>query len=296
MTRLMIILYKRIVLSFFLTFIIKGVKNYLKTLIKIIKEHIEYRQQIFKLAKADIVKTYRGSALGWSWAVIKPTVTIFVYWFAFEIGMKSGKAVNEFPYFLWLITGLIPWFYMGDMIAQGVESIRKYSYLVTKMKFPVSTIPTFFSISKLIINLVLIAIMMVIFMIMGHSPTIYWLQIPFYILCMFLFFTFWGLFAALLGAISKDFANLVKSFVTAVLWLSGIFWNPETIGIGWLKNILMFNPVTFLTNGFRNCFINNIWFFEQPKRLLYFVIVTAIMLLLALWAYRKLKKEIPDVL
>lgn len=268
----------------------------MKTLIKIIKEHIEYRQQIFKLAKADIVKTYRGSALGWSWAVIKPTVTIFVYWFAFEIGMKSGKAVNEFPYFLWLITGLIPWFYMGDMIAQGVESIRKYSYLVTKMKFPVSTIPTFFSISKLIINLVLIAIMMVIFMIMGHSPTIYWLQIPFYILCMFLFFTFWGLFAALLGAISKDFANLVKSFVTAVLWLSGIFWNPETIGIGWLKNILMFNPVTFLTNGFRNCFINNIWFFEQPKRLLYFVIVTAIMLLLALWAYRKLKKEIPDVL
>ena len=268
----------------------------MKTLIKIIKEHIEYRQQIFKLAKADIVKTYRGSALGWSWAVIKPTVTIFVYWFAFEIGMKSGKPVNGFPYFLWLITGLIPWFYMGDIIAQGVESIRKYSYLVTKMKFPVSTIPTFFSISKLIINLVLIAIMMVIFMAMGHSPTIYWLQIPFYILCMFLFFTFWGLFAALLGAISKDFANLVKSFVTAVLWLSGIFWNPETIGIGWLKKILMFNPVTFLTNGFRNCFINNIWFFEQPKRLLYFVIVTAIMLLLALWAYRKLKKEIPDVL
>ena len=268
----------------------------MKTLIKIIKEHIEYRQQILKLAKADIVKTYRGSALGWSWAVIKPTVTIFVYWFAFEIGMKSGKPVNGFPYFLWLITGLIPWFYMGDMIAQGVESIRKYSYLVTKMKFPVSTIPTFFSISKLIINLVLIAIMMVIFMAMGHSPTIYWLQIPFYILCMFLFFTFWGLFAALLGAISKDFANLVKSFVTAVLWLSGIFWNPETIGIGWLKKILMFNPVTFLTNGFRNCFINNIWFFEQPKRLLYFVIVTAIMLLLALWAYRKLKKEIPDVL
>ena len=89
---------------------------------------------------------------------------------------------------------------------------------------------------------------------------------------------------------------MVKSFVTAVLWLSGIFWNPETIGIEWIKKILMFNPVTFLTNGFRNCFINEIWFFQQPKRLLYFVIVTVIMLLLALWAYRKLKKEIPDVL
>lgn len=265
-------------------------------LVDIIKEHLEYKQQIFKLAKADILKTYRGAALGWSWAIIKPAVTIFVYWFAFEIGMRSGKAVNGFPYFLWLIAGLIPWFYMGDMIAQGTDAIRKYSYLVTKMKFPVSTIPTFFSISKLIINLLLIVIMMLIFTFMGYPPDIYWLQLPIYIICMFAFFTVWCLFSSLLGAISKDFANLIKSFVTAVLWLSGILWNPETIKITWLKKLLMINPVTFLTNGFRNCFINKVWFFEQPKRLLYFVVILILLVLLAIWAYRKLKKEIPDVL
>lgn len=265
-------------------------------LVDIIKEHLEYKQQIFKLAKADILKTYRGAALGWSWAIIKPAVTIFVYWFAFEIGMRSGKAVNGFPYFLWLIAGLIPWFYMGDMIAQGTDAIRKYSYLVTKMKFPVSTIPTFYSISKLIINLLLIVIMMLIFTFMGYPPDIYWLQLPIYIICMFVFFTVWCLFSSLLGAISKDFANLIKSFVTAVLWLSGILWNPETIKITWLKKLLMINPVTFLTNGFRNCFINKVWFFEQPKRLLYFVVILILLVLLAIWAYRKLKKEIPDVL
>ena len=121
-------------------------------LIDIIKEHIQYRQQIFKLAKADINKTYRGAALGWSWAIIKPAVTIFVYWFAFSIGLRAGKDVNGFPFFLWLIAGIIPWFYIGDMISQGVDAIRKYSYLVTKMKFPVSTIPTFFSLSKLLVS------------------------------------------------------------------------------------------------------------------------------------------------
>ena len=35
----------------------------LKILKQIIKDHIEYRKQIFKLAKADLLKTYRGSAL-----------------------------------------------------------------------------------------------------------------------------------------------------------------------------------------------------------------------------------------
>ena len=127
----------------------------MKTLKKIIKEHIEYRKQIFKLAKSDLIKTYRGSALGWAWAIIKPIVTIFVYWFAFEIGLRAGKDVNGYPFFLWLIAGIIPWFYMGDMITAGTSCIRKYSYLVTKMTFPVSTIPTFVSISNLIVNVII---------------------------------------------------------------------------------------------------------------------------------------------
>lgn len=262
----------------------------------IINDHFIYRQQILKLAKADLVKTYRGAALGWMWAVIKPAVTIFVYWFAFEIGLRAGQDVNGFPFFLWLVAGVMPWFYMNDMLTAGTDTVRKYSYLVTKMKFPVSTIPTFVSISKFIVHLILMLIMVVIFILMGYPPTIYIVQLPVYMLLMFIFFTIWSLFASLLSAMSKDFANLVKSMVTAIFWLSGILWNPETIKVGWLKQILMINPVTFLTNGFRNCFINEVWFFEQPKRLIYFVIVTILLLILALWTYKKLRKEIPDVL
>ena len=131
---------------------------------------------------------------------------------------------------------------------------------------------------------------------MGYPPDIYMIQLPFYMLCMFIFFTIWSLFSSLLASMSKDFGNLVKSMVTAVFWLSGILWNPETITIPWLKKLLMLNPVTFITTGFRNCFINHVWFFEQPKRLLYFVIITAIMLVIAIWTYKRLRKEIPDVL
>lgn len=185
---------------------------------------------------------------------------------------------------------------MNDMLTAGTDTIRKYSYLVTKMKFPISTIPTFVSISKFIVHLILMVIMILIFIFMGYPPTIYIIQLPFYMLLMFIFFTIWSLFASLLSSMSKDFGNLVKSMVTAVFWLSGILWNPETIKIEWVKKLLMINPVTFLTNGFRNCFINQKWFFEEPKRLLYFVIITALLLILAVWTYRKLRKEIPDVL
>lgn len=266
------------------------------TFIEVIKDHLQYKQQIFKLAKADLVKTYRGAALGWAWAIIKPAVTIFVYWFAFQIGLRSGKSVEGFPFFLWLIAGLIPWFYINDMLVQGTESIRKYSYLVTKMKFPISTIPTFVSISKLLVNLFLIVIMIFIFIFMGYTPDIYIVQLPIYILLNFFMFTVFSLFASLLACMSKDFANLVKSLVTAVFWLSGIVWNVNTIDISWLKILLKINPVTYLVEGFRNCFIHKVWIWESPKTLLCFLGILVFLTIISIALYKKIRKEIPDVL
>ena len=268
----------------------------MKTIVGILKDHFQYRQQIFKLAKADLVKTYRGAALGWAWEIIKPAVTIFVYWFAFQIGLRAGRDVNGFPFFLWLISGVIPWFYMSDMITGGTEAVRKYSYLVTKMKFPVSTIPTFVSISKFMVHIVLLIIVILIFVGMGYFPDLYILQLPFYMILNFIFFTIFSLFSSILASMSKDFANLVKSLVTAIFWLSGIIYNINTINTPWLKKLLMINPVTFLVEGYRNCFINQTWFWEQPKRLMYFGIILLILIIFAIWTYKRLRKEIPDVL
>ena len=133
-------------------------------------EHLLYRKQILKLAKSDLVKTYRGSALGWSWAFIKPMVTIFVYWFAFSYGIRSGGDVDGYPFFLWLIAGFVPWFYMSEMITQGAGCMRSNRHLITKMKFPISVIPTFTSLSKLTIHLILMAVTIVIFIAFGHMP------------------------------------------------------------------------------------------------------------------------------
>lgn len=268
----------------------------MKTVADIISEHIQWRSQIFKLAKADIIKTYSGAALGWAWALIKPTITIFVFWFAFSIGLRGGGAVEGYPFILWMIAGFIPWFFMSDMITQGAGAIRKYSYLVTKMKFPVSTIPTFVGLSKLAIHLGLMVIVVAIYIFTGHFPDIYWLQIPVYMFFMLLFFIIWGLFSSMLAAMSKDFLNLVKSFTTAIFWMSGIMWNVDSIDIHWLKVVLYFNPVTYIATGYRNCFIYKTWFWEQPLQLGLFALMTVIMAALAVWAYKKLIKEIPDVL
>ena len=137
---------------------------------------------------------------------------------------------------------------------------------------------------------------MIIFWLFGYAPTIYYLQIPFYILLMFLFWTAWGLFSGILSAISSDFLNLIKSLTQALFWLSGILYDARTIEQPIIRKILLFNPVTILVNGFRNVFINHQWFWEQPRELRNLLIVYILMCLLAVWAYKRLRKELPDVL
>ena len=73
-------------------------------------------------------------------------------------------------------------------------------------------------------------------------------------------------------------------------------WNPATISNPLLKKVLMINPITYLVNGFRNCFINKVWFWESPKTLICFIAIIVILAILAVWIYKRLRKEIPDVL
>lgn len=268
----------------------------MKTIKEILKDHIDYRKQLTKLAGADLKKAYSGSVLGWGWAILRPAILIFVFWFAFSFGLRKGGDVEGYPFFLWLIAGMIPWFYMRDMITGGAGSIRRYKYLVTKIKFPISTIPTFVSMATLVTHVGLVAVMIAIFIGFGYMPTIYYLQLPFYMLLMFLFFTAWGLFAGLLSAVSRDFLNLIKSLTQALFWLSGILYDASKIDYEWIRTVLLFNPVTIVVNGYRNVFINHVWFWEDWHQLVNFAIVYGVMLLLAAWAYRKLKKDIPDVL
>lgn len=271
--------------------------GYFKTILLNFKEHIENRTQILRLAIADLKKTYNGSALGWAWAVIKPVFTIFVYWFAVSIGLRNGKDVGDYPYLLWLVAGLISWFFMSEAILGGTTCIRRYSYLVTKMKYPITTIPTFTNLALLVVHLVLIVAVVMLYWIMGYPPTIYLLQLPLYTMFMFMFFNAWGLFAGMVSCISKDFSNLIKSINIGFFWFSGIIWNIDNIADRKLINAFMsINPITFIAYGYRDCFIYHKWFFEEPFELIVFLAEYAVIAFLSIWAYRKLRKEIPDVL
>ena len=79
----------------------------------ILKKHtfintmIQNKQLIWNLAKNDFKTKYAGSFFGILWAFVQPIVTILLYWFVFQVGLRSGD-VSDVPFVLWLMCGLIP--------------------------------------------------------------------------------------------------------------------------------------------------------------------------------------------
>ena len=265
-------------------------------MIDIIKEHLNNISLLINLSTIDLIKTYKNSRFSFLWAIFKPTIKILTYYFMLVIGLKVSKDVLGYPYLIWLILGMIPWFYMNDILYQGSESIRKYSYIVTKMKFPISIIPTFSSLSRFFIHIILIILMILIFILSGYSLNIYILQLPIYMLFTFIFFTVLNQCLSLISSVSKDFLNAIKSSVFVLFSISGVLWDISFIDNPILKTILSLNPITFLINGYRNCFIKNTWFWEEPYNLLFFVFLTIVLIFLAGLCYKKFKKIIPDLL
>lgn len=264
--------------------------------INIIKENINNAGVTLEMSKKELEKKYTGAALGLLWALVKPVLYIFVYWFAIEIGIRgSGNEISGFPFILWLIAGIIPWFYISETLIYGGASFRQNKHLITKIVYPVSTIPTFRMFSQLLVHMALVVILIVIFWFAGYPPDIYYLQIIYYMFCMFVFMTILSWTTASLIVVSRDFEHLLKSITTMLFWLTPIFWRIQNVH-GIVKYIILLNPFYYFIKGYRDIFINKEWFFENLLYTGYFWGVMVVLSILGGYVYNKLRGEFADIL
>lgn len=271
-------------------------------LVRIIKEHKGKGKQIFMLSVNELKKKYKGAALGPMWAIIKPTFTLFILWFAFTVGLRgSGKVEflgEKYPRFIFMLTGYVPWFFISEMIIGGSRSIRSNKQFVTKLSFPVSNIMTFTSLSSLYVHVMLCVIMYIVLICMGYPPSIYNLQFFYYCTVMYLFLLALSWATAPLSAFSKDFENLINSTITGLVWLSGVFWNSYDMNSLWLKRIMYLNPINYFVNGYRKSFLSHTFIFDSnfTTETVCFFAEFILIIFAGSRCYKKYRKILPDVL
>ena len=105
------------------------------------KDIIKNYRLICSLAKNDFKTRFAGSYFGIMWAFVNPVVTVLLYWFVFGFVFAGARGNGEYPYVIYLVSGLVPWFLFQEALTMGTNSMLDYSYLVKKVVFKIEVLP-----------------------------------------------------------------------------------------------------------------------------------------------------------
>ena len=264
------------------------------TLFGLIRDIIANRKFLWQMTKRDFKQRYLGSYLGILWAFIQPTITVMIFWFVFQVGFKSTP-VNNFPFILWLVCGMFPWFFLSESILSATNSVVESSFLVKKIVFRVELLPIVKIVSALVVHLFFVAVLIVMFAIYGYPPSIYNVQIIYYLLAMICLALGISWLTSALTVFVRDVGQFVGMILQFGFWGTPIFWNLKMLPEQF-QFLLKFNPAYYLVEGYRQSFIYNEWFWEHAYLTAYFWSVTAAVMIIGAWCFKKLRPHFADVL
>lgn len=266
--------------------------------LRLIKDTWNHRRLIANLAEREIVGRYRGSFIGIFWSFLTPLLMLTVFTFVFgEIFQArwagTGQSAGPLDFAVALFAGLLIFYFFSECIGRAPSQVIENANYVKKVVFPleilamVTMIAAFF---HLITGYVILILLMLI-----SSWTFSWhvmltplLLMPFVLVV--IGFS-WALSA--LGVYLRDIGQMVAPILTAMMFLSPIFYPLSTVDekYAWIYNL---NPLTFVIEQVRAVMLHG-----QLPDWPGFAIYTIIGLLIAYGGFaifQKTRKGFADVL
>jgi ABC-type polysaccharide/polyol phosphate export permease len=246
------------------------------------------------LIKNDFRNRYLGNHLGIVWAFVHPLVMISVYWFVFIHGFKTAPVQNV-PFVLWLLAGIVPWFLFNDAINSASNAIVSQSFLIKKMVFEVKLLPIIKIGSSLCVNLVFWGFLLIICILYGYYPNLLWLQLIYYLFCSVMLCLALGFLLSAIIPFIPDVEQVVAIFMQIMFWMTPILWNPDLL-LGNLKLVYLLNPFAYIIMGVRDSLISHISIATHLNSTLYFWAITLFFYWLGNHTFNKLRYHFADVL
>lgn len=248
-----------------------------------------YRELLYFLVWRDIKVRYKQTVLGAAWAILQPFLTMVVFTLFF--GRLAGIPSDGIPYPIFAFSGLVPWTYFANAVSQASSSLIEHERMITKVYFPrllIPMAPVMAGWLDLVIALVVLVVMMVAY---GMAPLMAGLAIPFYLLLAAVTALGVGLWLSALNARYRDVRYVVPFLLQFWLLATPIAYPASLVPESW-RPLYGLNPMAGVVAGFRYALLGG----ERPGALLMVSVAVAALLLLSGLAYfRRMEKELADV-
>lgn len=250
----------------------------------------QYRELLFFLTWRDIKVRYKQTSIGVAWAVIQPLFTMLIFTLVF--GHAARLPSGGIPYSLFTLVALLPWTYCAYVLTQSGESLVANANMVTKVYFPRLALPLSSALAGLVDSVItgLVLIGMMIFY--GVHPGVQVLFLPFFVVLAIAAPLSVGIWLSALNVQYRDVRYALPFLTQAWLYASPVAYSSSLVK-GWPSVVYALNPLSGVIDGFRWTLLGT---GPAPDwRLLVSVLTIIVLLVSALFYFRRLEQTFADV-
>lgn len=239
------------------------------------RELWEGRELLGMMIWRDMVVRYKQTAMGLSWALMRPLATMLV--FSLVFGKIANLPSNGAPYALMVFAGLLPWLFFSAALSDGSNSVVGNANLVSKVYFPRLIIP----LASVMVGLVDFILAMLVYIVMsfvyGMPPGLTVLCLPLFLLQLCLLILGASLWVAALSVWYRDYRHLLPVVLQLGVYLSPVGFAASVVPEKW-RILYALNPMVGIIGGFRWSLLGE----TQDLRLVE-VILSVLVTLVILW-------------
>lgn len=212
-----------------------------------LKEVWQYRDLIYLFTKRNFVVSYKQTILGPAWIFLTPLFSSIVQ--AFVFGGIAGIKTDGVPMMLFYLCSNAIWAFFSSCLTNNANTFTANAYVFGKVYFPRLTTPISNVLSSMIrfgIQMILVMGFMVYFLAQGAVAPNWaaWVMIPVELAHLGILGMGFGIIISSMTTKYRDLTVLVDFGVQAWMYLTPIVYPLSTVTEGWMKNLLMVNPVT----------------------------------------------------
>ena len=213
-----------------------------------LSELLEYRELLYFLVWRDIKVRYKQTALGATWAIIQPFLTMVV--FSLFFGHLAKMPSDGIPYPIFSFAALVPWAFFANGLSQSSNSLVGSSNLITKVYFPRLIIPLASSFSGVVDFLIAFAVLIAMMLYYGLLPTLNALWLPLFLLLAMVTSLGVSLWLSALNVEYRDVRYVVPFITQFWLFATPIAYPSSLLHEPW-RTIYGLNPMVGVVEGFR---------------------------------------------
>ena len=212
-----------------------------------LKEVWQYRDLIYLFTKRNFTVSYKQTILGPAWIFITPLFSSIVH--AFVFGGIAGIETDGIPTLLFYLCSNAVWGFFANCLTTNANTFTENAYVFGKVYFPRLTTPISNVLTAIIrfgIQMLLVLMFMIWFLIQGtvHPNWLSWIMLPVELLHLGILGMGFGIIISSMTTRYRDLTILVDFGVSLWMYATPIVYPLSTLADGWMKNILLINPVT----------------------------------------------------